>query len=84
MKTKYIVEQRNGSGKLISSGPKKGFEKIMGLDGVDIDDLLWFANEKDNAWKMGEFGHEIGTIGPCDIDGWLHKNGLARRKIYWK
>ena len=81
---KYLVEQRDENGKLIASN-KKGFELIMKPEGVTIDQLLIFANNKDKAWYKSEItGHELGAIAPMNIDGWLAKNGLKRREIYWR
>jgi hypothetical protein len=80
---KYLIEQRV-DGKITTFDKKPGFEAIMGLDGVNIDKLLVFANNYEDAWYENEYGHMVGNITPQKIDGWLKHHGLERRHIYWK
>ena len=81
-KTRYIIERRDKNGKLlIDLTPEHS--PIMKLKGVNIDQLVTYANNHEKSWVKCKFGFEVGKIGPQDIDGWLKSKGLTRRKITW-
>lgn len=82
----YIIERRDESGNLVTSYEDLP-EQIRGLARkieISLDEIIRIANDFEGTWEMGEFGHEVGLIGPMEIGAWLAKWGLKRRLITWR
>lgn len=83
---KYIIERRDKNGQLITSYedlPEK-IQWLVKKQDITLMKLVYFANDFECTWHKSEFGHEVGTISPNDIDTWLSKWGLKRRLITWR